>query len=359
VTRRPVLAVLPRPVDDPAAPSGGDVYDRHLVLGLPRVGVPVRVVVTPGAWPRPAPADRLRLASVLAGVPAGRVVLLDGLVACAAPDVVAGHARRLRLVVIVHLPLADETGLPPAVARALAPGERRALGAVTAVVATSRSTAARLARSLAPRRLVTAPPGVEPAPLACASSTGGRLVCLASVTPRKGQDVLVEALALLGDLTWTCVVAGPQESAPRFAEEVRAAAARAGFGERVRFAGPVTGAALDAVRAEADLFVLPSRAEPYGMVVTEALARGVPVVTSDVGGIPEALGRAPDGARPGLLVPPGDPAALASALRSWLTSPVLRADLRRAAVARRARLAGWDRTVELVAGALDAAERAA
>ena len=80
-------------------------------------------------------------------------------------------------------------------------------------------------------------------------------------------------------------------SAPRFAEEVRAAAARAGFGERVRFAGPVTGAALDAVRAEADLFVLPSRAEPYGMVVTEALARGVPVVASDVDGIPEALGR--------------------------------------------------------------------
>ncbi len=155
------------------------------------------------------------------------------------------------------------------------------------------------------------------------------------------------------------MVAGPLESAPRFAEEVRAAAARAGLGERVRFAGPVTGAALDAVRADADLFVLPSRAEPYGMVVTEALARGVPVVASDVDGIPEALGRAPDGARPGLLVPPGDPAALASALRSWLTSPMLRAELRRAAVARRARLAGWDRTVELVAGALDAAERAA
>ena len=67
--------------------------------------------------------------------------------------------------------------------------------------------------------------------------------------------------------------------------------------------------------------MLPSRAETYGMVVTEALARGIPVLASDAGGLPETLGRDPDGRVPGLLVPPGDAAALAAALRGWLDDP--------------------------------------
>ena len=74
------------------------------------------------------------------------------------------------------------------------------------------------------------------------------------------------------------------------------------------------------------------------MVVTEALARGLPVVAAEVGGVPEALGHGADGDRPGLLVPPDDPAALAAALRAWLGDAELRARLRRAARERRASL---------------------
>ena len=355
MTARSVTVVLPPGVDDAAAASGGNTYDRRLLAGLPGAGRPVRPVVAAGTWPRPSASDRLRLGALLGTVPAGGVVLLDGLVACAAPAVLEAHARRLRLVVLVHLPLADETGPSPAVGRALSVAERRALAAARVVVATSRATADRLRAGH--DRVVVALPGADPAPVAAPSPSGGRLVCVASVTPRKGQDVLLDALARLADLTWSLTCIGPMDRAPGFAADLRRCSER--LGRRVAFAGPLPEPVVAAAYADADLAVLPSRAEPYGMVVTEALARGVPVVASDVGGIPESLGRAPDGARPGLLVPPDDAAALAAALRHWLTDPALRAGLRAAALRRRSALAGWVGTVRAVADALDAAERAA
>ena len=114
------------------------------------------------------------------------------------------------------------------------------------------------------------------------------------------------------------------------------------------------GNALDRAYSDADLFVLPSRAETYGMVVTEALARGLPVVATAVGGVPEALGLAPDGDRPGLLIPPDDPAALADALRAWLTDPGLRERLRKAALGRRETLPTWHDAARRLSEVLDA-----
>ena len=122
-------------------------------------------------------------------------------------------------------------------------------------------------------------------------------------------------------------------------------------------AGPRTGADLDRSYAAADLMVLASRAETYGMVVTEALARGLPVLAADVGGVPEALGHGADGTRPGLLVPPDDPQALGAALRAWLGDAGLRARWRRAARERRESLPGWSTTASVLAGVLAGASR--
>ena len=88
------------------------------------------------------------------------------------------------------------------------------------------------------------------------------------------------------------------------------------------------------------------------MVVTEALARGLPVLATEVGGITEALGHGTTARRPGLLVPPGDPAALGAALRTWLGDAELRGRLRRAARERRASLRPWAATSSDVAGVL-------
>jgi glycosyltransferase involved in cell wall biosynthesis len=142
---------------------------------------------------------------------------------------------------------------------------------------------------------------------------------------------------------------GSLDRDPAFAESLHR--------DRVHFLGPRTGPALDRCYAAADLLVLASRAESYGMVITEALARGLPVVVTEVGGVTEALGHGADGIRPGMLVPAEDPAALGAALRAWLGDAELRARLRKAARERRALLSGWWTTTSLVAGVLAGVSR--
>ncbi len=189
-----------------------------------------------------------------------------------------------------------------------------------------------------------AEPGVDAAPLAPGTAAGDALLCVAAVTPDKGHDVLLDALATVTDLSWRCACVGSLDRAPAFADGVRRRARDGGLGDRVGFPGPRTGPELDRAYATADLLVLASHAETYGMVVTEALARGLPVLATEVGGVTEALGHGEDGTRPGLLVPPGDPAALGAALRAWLGDAELRARLRRAARERRASLRRWPAT---------------
>jgi glycosyltransferase involved in cell wall biosynthesis len=205
--------------------------------------------------------------------------------------------------------------------------------------------------SLDGARVHAAPPGVEPAELAAGTPTGAELLCVAAVTAHKGHDVLVDALAAVADLPWRCRCVGSLDREPEYAARVRERAAAAGLADRVRFLGPRTGAQLDRCYSESDLLVLASRGETYGMVAAEALARGVPVVAFAVGGLWEALGRTSAGV-PGMLVPAGDPAALAAALRRWLVDADLRRRLRAAAQERRSTVPGWAETVHRVAGAL-------
>ncbi|GAA3170652.1 MULTISPECIES: glycosyltransferase family 4 protein [Streptomyces] len=354
-----VHLVLPATVDDPAAPSGGNRYDLRIARELPGAGWHVTGHRATGAWPRPAPADRAGLARLLAALPDGATVLLDGLVACAAPGVLAAQAHRLRLAVLVHLPLADETGLDPAVAAQLDTAERGALHTAHAAIATSAWTARRLVthHGLPPDRVHIAAPGTDPAPLAPGTDGGHRLLCAATVTPRKGQRRLAEALAALAGLPWECVCAGALDRDAQYTAGLRALIARHGLGDRFHLTGALTPEALAARYAAADLLVLPSYAEPYGMVLTEALARGIPVVATAVDGIPEAVGRAPDGTVPGVLVPEGSPHALRDALEAWLRDPGVRRPLRAAAHARRAMLTGWETTSRALAGVLETLSR--
>jgi glycosyltransferase involved in cell wall biosynthesis len=206
-------------------------------------------------------------------------------------------------------------------------------------------------------RVHVAEPGAEVADLATGTADGGALLCVAAVTFNKGHDMLLDALETLSDLSWRCVCIGSLDREPAFVERLRRRSLNGALDERVDFSGPRTGADLDRSYAAADLLVLPSRAETYGMVLTEALARGVPVVAAEVGGVAEAVGYGADGVRPALLVPPGDPAALGAGLRAWLRDPELRRRLRRAACERRETLAGWASTASVLESVLAAASR--
>jgi glycosyltransferase involved in cell wall biosynthesis len=244
------------------------------------------------------------------------------------------------VVVLVHLPQGGHR-------------ERRVLEAAAAVVTTSAWTHDVLleAGSLDPAAVYVATPGAPRAALATATGAGSRLVCVAAVTPVKGHGLLVAALATVRHLDWQCVCVGSLNLAPQHVTDVRAQVRAAGLADRVRFVGPLPEDELDRVYAASDLLVLSSRLETYGMVVTEALARGTPVVATAVGGVGEALGWTTAGS-PGRLVPGGDPKALGAALRSWLTDRGVRASWRAAARERRATLPPWDATVRSVASAL-------
>ncbi len=356
---RAVHIVMPGDVHDPTAPSGGNVYDLRVCRDLPGTGWEVHEHAVTGAWPQPTAASRAELARILAELPDGSVVLLDGLVACAVPYLVVPEAARLRLAVLVHLPLGDETGLAPGRSADLQSLEGRTLRSVGAVVATSDWAARRLValHGLAPGQVHVAAPGADVGPAAEGGEAGTRLLCVASVTPRKGQRGLIEALAGIGDLPWECTFVGGLDRHPDYVERVRELIGRSRLEDRLRLVGPRSGAELEASYAAADLLVLPSHAETYGMAVTEALARGIPVLATEVGGVPEAVGKAPDGSVPGMLIAPEDPEALTAALRRWLGEPDTRRRLREAARGRRTALDGWDTTSRSLATVLDRLRR--
>ncbi|WP_448627955.1 glycosyltransferase family 4 protein [Geodermatophilus sp. URMC 64] len=332
-----VHVVVPAGIDDPARVSGGNRYDRKVCDGLRDAGWTVAEIAVPGSWPRPDAASLGALGRALDVLPAGALVLVDGLIASAARALLVPRSNRLRLVVLVHMIFGGD-----AVA---ARDERAVLAAARAVVTTSAWTRRQLLDrySLPPARVHVARPGTEAAPASPRPTDGGRLLCVGALAPHKGQDLLLEALAGTARLRWRCTLVGPLDRDPLFVSSLRRRAASAGITDRLRLPGPRTGAALQHEFRSADVLVVPSRTETYGMAVTEALAAGLPVIASGVGGLPEALGRTVYGV-PGLLVPPEDSSALAVALARWLTDADLRRRLRRAALRRRETLPGWQAT---------------
>ena len=250
---------------------------------------------------------------------------------------VAQHVPPLRLVVLLHMIFGGDA-VPE-------DDELAVLARARAVVTTSAWARSRLLEryALPPHRLYVCRPGAEPRPVSPPSADGSRLLCVGALGAHKGQDLLVDALASSAGLSWSCTLVGPLDREPPFVASLERRATAAGIADRLRLPGARTGAALAREYCNADVLVVPSRSETYGMVVTEALAAGLPVIATEVGGVPEALGATTTGT-PGLLVPPDDSRALAAALTRWLTDVDLRSRLRQAALRRRDRLPDWRTT---------------
>lgn len=347
-----VRVVVPAGIDDPARVSGGNRYDRAVCDVLRDVGWSLTEIAAEGPWPRPDASALASLARSLDALPDAALVLVDGLIASAAGAVLVPRSERLRLVVLVHMVLGDHAVDRGVVAER---DESAVLAAARAVVTTSAWTRRRLLEQyrLPAARVHVARPGSQPAPVSPRTPDGGRLLCVGTLSPLKGQDLLLAALGSLVGLPWRCTLVGPLDRDPRFVASLARRATATGIAGRVRMSGPRTGAALRSEYGDADLLVVPSRSETYGMVVPEALATGVPVVAAEVGGIPEALGHTAEGV-PGLLVPPDDSAALAAALARWLTDAGLRRRLRCAALRRREALPDWRTTGACISRVLSA-----
>ena len=337
---------------DPEALTGGYGYDRRIIDGLRALAWQVDVQALDGSFPNPTLFAREDARRRFAAVADDGVVLVDGLAFGALAGEAEHERHRLRLVALIHHPLADETGIDPATAALLEASERRALATTRVVIVTSRPTAHALSRyGVNPECIVVVEPGTDPAPLARGSSGGAlHLLCVASLIPRKGHEVLVEALARLRHLSWrlTCVGSADRDTAT--AARVRAMLAQYELASRVTFTGDLRPPELDREYDAADVFVLPTFHEGYGMVVGEAIARGLPVISCPTGAITELV--TPDA---GLLVPPGDVTQLARALAEVIESRDTRQRLAAGARQVRHRLPTWDAASQRMAAALERA----
>ena len=362
--------------------SGGNVYNAALARELAVLGVDVETCPLDGGWPVGSAEDRRRLAALLRDADGGTsgnaaaghtVTIVDGLLACGAPDELAAAAAAGRPAwILLHMPLDDsgqgEAGL-----------ERRALRAAAGVICTSTSAAAGIRARHGLDGIRVALPGTDTAALAPGSEPP-HLLAVAALLPNKDQSLLLAALSALTDLPWTASLIGSDTADPDYAAQLRDTVARQGLQDRVRIPGELRGRALEAEWAAADLSLLISQAETFGLVVTESIARGVPVVVRAGTGAVEALAAgtrsAPSptpraapaavpaaenitAALPGTAVALGaDPGPLAEVLRRWLSEPGVRTRWRAAAVDARDRLPGWDATARTVLEAVNPEHRA-
>jgi glycosyltransferase involved in cell wall biosynthesis len=319
--------------------TGGYAYDRAIADGLRARGWSIDVRELEGSFPRPSPDDLDRAAQAFDAIPARTITLVDGLALGAMPDIVVKHASRLRIAALVHLPLAADVGLEPGEAARFEQAERRALEAAALVIVTGRAALPLLERyHLAPERVAVVEPGTARAPLSRGSPGSPlQLLTVATLNPGKGYEDLLTALASVPRRRWHLTCAGSLTRHPATVDRVRAAIDRLGLGDCVTLAGELDGPALEMCYDRADLFVLATRQETYGMAVAEALAHGLPVVSTTTGAIPDLVG---EGA--GLLVAPGDTAALSQALTRALCDDELRASLANGARQRRTMLRGWE-----------------
>jgi glycosyltransferase involved in cell wall biosynthesis len=327
--RDEIAFVVPGPLDQL---TGGYLFERHIVEGLRARGRRVRVIELSTRDP-----DAGR--STLDSLPEDTSTVIDGLALGYLGDTVMLQARRLRLVAFVHGPLALETGLSPAAAQRAMLFEARLLSRVRGVICPSRKTAAAVEDyGISPERIAVVSPGTaRPArPLGRWRRRVRALLCVANLVPRKGHTLLVEALSRIRDLDWSLTCIGSLDRDPATARSVRRKIAATGLGRRITLAGERLPQQVARAYREADAFVLPSFHEGYGMAYAEAMVHGLPVIATTAGAIPETV---PGDA--GLLVPPGDPGALARALRRVIAEPTFAAGLAAGSRAAGSSLPGW------------------
>lgn len=302
--------------------TGGYGYDRRLLAELKQIGMNIQHLPLANSFPQ---ANRAVLADTelqLAQLPDNSVVVIDGLAFGVMDDIAQRHAQRLKLIALCHHPLALENGLDDERAESLHTQEQRALACARAVVVTSDNTARILQQGFAvpEHKLSVAVPGTDKQSFAPCIGNPPVLLTVATLTQRKAHDVLIDALARIAHLPWQARFVGGDKFDVHWANYLREKVAAHSLAERIHFVGNV--ADLSREYAQADLFVLPSLFEGYGMAFAEALSFGLPVIAARTGAVPDLV---PESA--GILVPPADVAALATSLGQVLGNKAQRKQL--------------------------------
>lgn len=337
----PVFFAYPGDLD---TPTGGYRYDRRLIQELRKLGISVEPLSLGPGFPAADPTARQRAEQALARLPEAATVIIDGLAFGVLDEAAQRLAGRLRLIALCHHPLGFESGLNSVQRDAFIRSERRALACAHAILVTSPYTAKLLGREFGvpPGKITVAVPGTDRSHFTQGNGQPPRLLTVGSLTRRKGHDVLIAALAGMRDVPWQARFVGSDAFDPDWAQRLQAEVQQQALTDRIHFTGEVDDPGAEYLQA--DLFVLPSRFEGYGMVFSEALAAGLPVIAANAGAVPDVV---PETA--GILVPPDDSTALRQALRDFLTDQRLRERLQAGARQAAAALPSWADTAATVA----------
>jgi glycosyltransferase involved in cell wall biosynthesis len=333
--------IVPGPIDQV---TGGYIFARQIVGDLRARGDHVSVVELAGDFPDADPAAHDAAAKALADLPDGSIAVIDGLGLLGFSDCLAAEAQRLKLIGFVHHALADETGLTVRKTAQYQAAEQRLLPLLRGIVCPSQNTADVLINYGVDReRIAVTPPGTTKAVSSRKREKFHaqlRLLSVATITPRKGHRLLIEALAGIDRETWRLDCIGSLTRDLDYVAGLRDLITRNRLETNVRLLGEHQPPQLPLAYDEADLFVLPSFHEGYGMAFAEALSYGLAIIATTGGAIPYTV---PESA--GILVPPGDVDALREALDRAIGDRKLLAELSEGARRAGAALPDWPQAV--------------
>ncbi len=323
--------------------TGGYGYDRRLIAELKKLGFAVEHLPLADSFPQPD-AQALQATEIqFTQLPDNAIVLVDGLAFGVMDAMAEYHGKRLKLIALCHHPLALETGLAPELAHTVHAAEQRALASAKAVLVTSENTARILEQGFAVPtvKIAVALPGTDKQIFASCTGNPPILLTVATLTQRKAHDVLIDALAQIAHLPWSARFVGGEDFDSNWANYLHEKVAFHSLTHRIKFVGNLVD--LTSEYEQANMFVLPSLFEGYGMAFAEALSFGLPIVAARTGAVPDLV---PESA--GILVPPADALALANALTQLLTDSARRQQLQTGAQQVAQALPTWVDTARIV-----------
>jgi glycosyltransferase involved in cell wall biosynthesis len=331
-------------------PTGGYRYDREVLARLSAQGIAARHLQLDGSYPDPSASDLALTQVQLAACSPRDVLLIDGLALGAMPPAMIADLPH-HVVALVHHPLGLEAGLSAKRAALMLQNEQAVLAHVRHVIVTSEATKRFLLNDfgLTDRMITVAEPGTTRALRATAVGKPLQILAVGAVSARKAYDQLVTALASVSDLDWRLTIAGSLALQSDATAVLRESIDRSGVCDRITLTGAIDDSRLASLYAKADIFAMSSLFEGYGMALTEALARGLPIVASSGGAAADTL---PDLAA--IKVPPGDGAGLTTALRRVMSDDALRRRMGDAAWTAAALLPSWDDTAREIADVIKA-----
>ena len=338
-------------------PTGGYRYDREIIRGLKKQGWNVSLISLEGAYPVPSDADKKLALEAIDKVGPSALIIVDGLVLGASPELARRISECSSLIALVHHPLFLENGIEPKLVKALRATETEALTFAEHVIVTSPSTQKTLVSQMnvPAEKISVILPGIdrptilETTQISCATQRTLQLLCVGSLVPRKGQLHLVEALSQLKHLNWHLDLIGEMRFDPDYVSQVRAQIMHHDLSDRILVHGGIPKADLTGFYQSANLFVLPSYYEGYGMAFAEAMSFGLPIIASGDGAVASTVP-----ATAGFHVAAGDPAVLRKAIETLLQDNDLRSQLSTGALTVARALPDWSDSAKAFACTLEA-----